>query len=67
VRLDQTLDHLNAQMREMVERSAGQIRSVKDTYQAAKVTVREAKSLVVRSRGKPYLATDRGRKVIRGR
>jgi hypothetical protein len=65
VRLDQTLDHLNAQMRAAVERGAGQIRAVKDTYQAARATVREAKSLVARSRGKPYLAADRGGKVIR--
>jgi len=65
-RLDQTLDLLNAHMREAVEHSARQIRSVKDTYQAARVTVREARSLVARSRGKPYPAADRGRKVIRG-
>ena len=63
--LDQTLDHLNAQMREMIEDGAGQIRSVKDTYRTARATVREARSLVARSRGKPYLAADRGRKVIR--
>lgn len=65
VTLDQTLDHLNAQLREAVERGAGQIRAVKDTYQAARDTMRETKSLVARSRGKPYLAANRGRKVIR--
>jgi hypothetical protein len=64
-RLDETLDHLNAQMRDAVEHSARQIRSIKDTYQTAKLTVGEARSLVARSRGKPYLAADRGRKVIR--
>jgi hypothetical protein len=32
---------------------------------AARLTGREAGSLVARSRGKPYLAADRGRKVIR--
>jgi hypothetical protein len=63
--LDQTLDHLNAPMRNAVEHTARRIRSVKDTYQAASMTVREARSLVARSRGKPYLVTDRGRKVIR--
>jgi hypothetical protein len=63
--LDQTLDHLNARTREAVEESARQVRSVKDTYQPAKASVREAKSLLARSRGKPYLAADRGRKIIR--
>lgn len=52
-------------MRQAVEESAGQIRSAKDTHQAVRITVREAKSLVARSRGKPYLAADRGRKVVR--
>src|SRR5262249_58067813 len=65
VRLDQTLDHLNTPMREMVEHGARQVRSLKDTYQATKVTIRETRSLVARSRGKPYLAADRGRKVSR--
>lgn len=65
VALDQTLDHLSAQMRDMAERSAQQIRSFKDTYQVTRATIREAKSLVARSRGKPYLAADRGRKIIR--
>jgi len=64
-RLDQTLDHLNIRMREMLEDGAQQVRSIKDIYQTTKLTVREAKSLVARSRGKPYLAADRGRKVIR--
>jgi hypothetical protein len=31
---------------------------------AATLTGREARSLVARSRGKPYLAADRGHKVI---
>ena len=65
VRFDQTLDHLNAQMRDAVEHSARQIRSSKDTRHAVGVTIRETRSLVARSRGKPYLAADRGRKVIR--
>lgn len=65
VQLDQTLNHLNASMREVVEHSAQQIRSVAETRQAVRATVREARSLVARSRGRPYLAAERGRKVIR--
>jgi hypothetical protein len=63
--LDQTLDHLSGEVRESVERTAWRVRSLTDTYEAAKVTVREAKSLVARSRGKPYLAADHGQKIIR--
>ncbi len=65
VRVDQTLDHLDAQTREMVERGASQIRSIKETRNTARTTVREARSLVARSRGKPYLAADCGKKIIR--
>jgi hypothetical protein len=54
--LDRTLDHLKAQTRNMVERSVGQVRSSKDIRETASVTVRESKSLVACSRGKPYLA-----------
>jgi len=63
--LDPTLDHLNAQLREQVELTARRVRSLTDAFEAAKVTAREAKSLVAHSRGKPYLAVDHGRKVIR--
>jgi Domain of unknown function (DUF6894) len=63
--LDQTPDHLTPDLREVVEHNARRIRSLKDALYDATVTVREAKSLVARSHGKPYLAVDRGRKVIR--
>ena len=64
-RLDPTLDHLNAPLRDTVEQNAQRVRSLKDTWCATQVTVQEARSLVARSRGKPYLAAVRGRKVIR--
>jgi hypothetical protein len=48
-----------------VEHGSQVIRSFKNTLHAATLTGREARSLVARSRGKPYLAADRGRKVIR--
>jgi hypothetical protein len=63
--LDPTLDHLDAELLSAVEYSAERIRSVKDSVQTAQVTVREARSLLARSRGKPHLAAYRGRKVIR--
>ena len=78
VKFDNTLDHLSQDLRALVERNAQRMRSLKDTYHNATITLkdvcydasltrRESQSLVARSRGKPYLATDRGRKVIRGR
>ena len=65
--VDQTLDHLRPDYRAAVEQCAQRIRSLKDVYYDATLTRREAQSLVARSRGKPYLAADRGRKVIRDR
>jgi len=66
-KVDQTLDHLRPDYRAAVEQCAKRIRSLKDVYYAATLTRRESQSLVARSRGKPYLAADRGRKVIRDR
>jgi Domain of unknown function (DUF6894) len=63
--VDQTLDHLRPDYRAAVEQCAQRIRSLKDSYYDATLTRRESQSLVARSRGKPYLAVDRGRKVIR--
>jgi hypothetical protein len=63
----QTLDHLTPDYRAAVERCAQRIRSLKDVYYDATLTRRESQSLVARSRGKPYLVADRGRKVIRDR
>jgi len=65
--VDQTLDHLTPDCRAAVEQCAQRIRSLKDVYYDATLTRRESQSLVARSRGKPYLAADRGRKVIRDR
>jgi hypothetical protein len=65
VAIDPTLDHLTTAQRSLVEHGSPIIRSSKKALYAARLTGREARSLVARSRGKPYLAADRGRKVIR--
>ena len=67
VKLDRTLDSLAPESRKLVEQCAQRFRSLKDVYSDATFTRRESQSLVARSRGKPYLAADRGRKVIRDR
>jgi len=63
--VDQTLDHLRPEYRVAVERCAQRIRSLKDVYCDAVLIQQESQSLIARSRGKPYLAAVRGRKVIR--
>jgi hypothetical protein len=66
-RLDETLDHLDPHWREKVEDMCNRSRSLREACSAASETVRESRALVARSRGKPYLATDRGQSVIRER
>lgn len=64
-RLDETLDHLSAHWRSKVEDLCNRSRALREAYSAANATVRESRALIARSRGKPYLAADRGRQVIR--
>jgi len=47
-------------LRSTVERSCDTLRSFRQAFSAARPTVREAKALVARSQGKPYLATEAG-------
>lgn len=63
--LNHTLDHLLPDSRKTVELLSNQRRSLKDAREEAKITRREAEALVARSRGKLYLAADRGKKIIR--
>jgi hypothetical protein len=63
--LDHTLDHLLPQYREMVELICEQRRSLNDVMHDVSITRREAQALVARSRGKPYLAANRGQKIVR--
>jgi hypothetical protein len=65
IRLDETLDHLDPHWRSKVEDLCNRSRSLREAYSAARATVRESRALVAWSRGKPYLAVDRGQKVIR--
>ena len=63
--VDPTLDHLAPAARATVEASCKSIRSARETVSAAHATMRESRALVARSRGKPYLATERGEPTIR--
>jgi hypothetical protein len=63
--IDDTLNHLKPENRELVEMTALRRRLLQDTLHAAWFTYRESRALVGRSRGKPYLAADHGQKIIR--
>jgi len=65
VHLDVTLDHLAPTLRTSVERWCDTLRDFKQVMSTARVTVRESRALVARSRGKPYLAAVGGEPTIR--
>lgn len=64
--IDQTLDHLSVPLRRKLEDLCDRSRSLREAISAARVTVRESRALLARSRGKPYLAAEAGRTAIRG-
>jgi hypothetical protein len=63
--VDPTLDHLAPPLRRTIEASNESIRSMHRLVSAAHATVRESRALVAKSRGKPYLAAERGEPTIR--
>ena len=63
--IDPALDHLGPVLRMTVEQSCDTLRSYREAVCAAQATMREGRALVARSRGKPYLATERGEPTIR--
>jgi|SRR6516164_4375761 hypothetical protein len=62
--LDPMLDCLNPTLRANVERGCDTLRDFRQAMSAARATIQESRALVARSRGKPYLATDRGKPTI---
>src|SRR5215472_3443658 len=64
-RLDETLDHLSPSLRSIIEDLRIRSLLLREAYMAARITVREARALVARSRGRPYLAADAGQRTIR--
>lgn len=63
--VDPTLDHLAPPVRATVEARCETIRSARETVSAAHAIMRESRALVALSRGKPYLAVERGEPTIR--
>jgi hypothetical protein len=63
--IDQSFAHLAPEWRARMEDVCGRRLALAEAAQAARATLSEARALVARSRGRLYLATDRGRKIIR--
>jgi hypothetical protein len=63
--LDATLDNFDPEVRAFVELACERSRSVREVISDVRTTVQEARALVARSRGKPYLVTNLGRPTIR--
>jgi hypothetical protein len=64
--VDPTLDHLRRELRALVERVSERKRALKDVVYACEVSLRESRSLLAQSRGKPYLIAENGELTIRG-
>jgi hypothetical protein len=64
--VDPTLDHLRRELRGLVERVSERKRAYRDVVYACEVSLRESRSLLARSRGRPYLIAENGELTIRG-
>jgi hypothetical protein len=63
-RIDPTLDYLGPELRSMVELFFDRRRSLAETFHAVRCTLKESRALVARSRGKLYIAAERGKSTI---
>jgi hypothetical protein len=64
--LDATLDTLDPELRALIERVCERNRAFREVISDVRTSVQEARALVARSRGKPYLVTNFGKRTIRG-
>jgi len=63
--VDQTLDHLRRESRALVEKTSERKRALKDVSHACDASLRESRSLLAQSCGKPYLIAENGEVIIR--
>lgn len=63
--VDPTLDHLRRELRTLVESVSRKTGALKDVLYACEVSLRESRSLLAQSRGKPYLIAEDGEFTIR--
>ena len=64
-RMDPSLDHLTPWFRDLVEVMAERKRGLGEAIHTARATIQESRALVARARGKPYLASQFGKAIIR--
>jgi uncharacterized protein DUF6894 len=64
--VDPTLDHLPRELRALVESVSEKTGALKDVLYACELSLRESRSLLARSRGKPYVIAENGEVTIRG-
>jgi hypothetical protein len=64
--LDATLDTFDPELRALVERGCERNRALREVISDVQTSIQEARALVARSRGKPYLVTNFGKPTIRG-
>ena len=57
--VDQTLDHLTAATRKWIEQRCEKRLALQEEIERARIGCRRSRALIDRSRGKPYLCTDR--------
>lgn len=63
--LDDTLAHLRPKLRREVENACSSRLACAEAVHVARITLREARALVARSRGQPYLAAVAGERTIK--
>jgi hypothetical protein len=63
VAVDETICHLAPELRQMIELLSEKKRRLAETVHEARMTMRQSRALVARSRGQPYLAAEHGRPI----
>jgi len=64
--VDPSLDHLRRELRALVERVGERKRALKDVVYACEISLRESRTLLARTQGKPCLIAENGELTIRG-
>jgi len=64
--VDPSPHHLRRERRALVEKVSERKRALKDVVYACEISLRESRSLLARSRGKPYLIAENGELIIHG-
>lgn len=65
--LDQTLDAFRPEYRRTIEAVSERRRALRALFNDARATMRESRALVAMSRGRPYLAAERGEPTVKDR